>query len=416
MWEILHGDCVPMMGDMAPESVDSIVTDPPYDLTSMTKRFGAPDAKPPGPSSDGRFTRLAKGFMGQTWDGTGVAFSPLTWAAAYRVLKPCGHVLAFGGTRTHHRMMCAIEDAGFEIRDTMVYWSYGTGFPKSLNLDGGLGTALKPAFEPIVMARKPLAGSVKANVDRYGTGALNIDECRIGFADEADERESKDKNRHADFGSGARVNQVYGADTRRRADGGNYDASGRWPANVLLDEEAAAELDRQSGESKSNGGMWHGQGQANQIYGVLKDVPSAGDGGYGDVGGASRFFFVAKPDRAERDTGLYGLRHHAGGELTGRADGSAGTRSPRAGSGRTNGGRNTHPTVKPVKLLQHLVSLVTPKGGLVLDPFLGSGTTIMAALRCGRRAIGIEQSAEYVEIAKRRIVGDAPLFNAEVSS
>lgn len=334
MLNLLLGDCRERLASIEPNSIDAIVTDPPYEL----------------------------GFMGKTWDSSGIAYDATVWSESFRVLKPGGHILAFGGTRTFHRLTTAIEDAGFEIRDCLS-WLYGTGFPKSLNLPGGLGTALKPAWEPITMARKPLIGTVVKNVTEFGTGALNIDGCRITSTDtQLAEKYASVKN------AGPRENSIFSADTRPRSEQRiEPHSAGRWPANVLLDEGAAFVLDEQSG------------------------------------GGASRFFYVAKPAKKERNLGCEGLEAKSAGEVTEREDGSDGLNSPRAGSGRTSGNKNFHPTVKPIELMQWLVRLVTPINGVVLDPFLGSGTTGIAALRENRRFIGIEMSAEYMEIAKARI-------------
>lgn len=360
---LFRGDCREVLASFDDAVIDAVVTDPPYEL----------------------------GFMGKAWDRAGVAFDPATWAAILRVLKPGGHLLAFGGTRTYHRMTCAIEDAGFEIRDS-VLWMYGTGFPKSLNLGDGRGTALKPAHEPIVMARKPLVGTVAANVAAHGTGALNIDACRIDGAPRTTHARGNVK------GSNAGQVHNYGL-------GEGYESAapaGRWPANVILDEHAAAMLDAQSGTLKAGvAGRRGGKGGV-----VMETGFAAYDeswGGYGDAGGASRFFYVAKPSRKERDLGCEHLPEKTGGEATDREDGSAGTQNPRAGAGRTGGARNFHPTVKPIELMRYLVRLVTPPGGVVLDPFAGSGTTGIAALREGARFVGVERSEEYTPITVARL-------------
>lgn len=350
------GDMRETLAAMPECSVDAVVTDPPYEL----------------------------GFMGKAWDSSGVAFDPATWAACLRVLKPGGHLLAFGGTRTVHRIACAIEDAGFEIRD-QIAWLYGTGFPKSLNVskaidkaagakrevvgpviyadgrvrrnatprngsgrynltmrDGvdpdrqraapateaarqwdGWGTALKPAMENIVVARKPLQGTVAANVQAWGTGAINIDGCRIGVGSIVP---GGGRSARGSYGGG-----VYG-DGIADAPAAPHTA-GRWPSNVLLDPEAAAALDAQSGDADS----------------------------------ASRFFYCAKAGKAER------------------------------------GQANTHPTVKPVDLMRYLCRLVTPPGGTVLDPFAGSGTTGIAAVLEGFAFIGVELLPDHAEIGRLRI-------------
>jgi DNA modification methylase len=350
-----HGNCLDILPTLPDCSVDSVVTDPPYEL----------------------------GFMGKKWDASGIAYRVDLWSEVLRVLKPGGHLLAFGGTRTYHRMAVAIEDAGFEIRDS-IHYMYGSGFPKSLDVskaidkmagaerevvghskgvmvaaednrfgginrgavgvrqvavdvpvtvpatDGakewaGWGTALKPAHEPVVVARRPLIGTVAANVLQHGTGALNIDGTRVGGA------------------------------------------SGRWPANVIFDPDAATELDRQSGVSKAGaprsdrgiGGIWaEGNG-----------IPVGPQ--YGDTGGASRFFYIAKPSKAERT---------CNGTVT-----------------------NGHPTLKPLTLMRYLVRLVTPPGGTVLEPFAGSGTTLMAATMEGFNSIGIEMTDDYLPIIEGRV-------------
>lgn len=372
-WTLLGGDCLRVLSVFGADRFDSVVTDPPYELS----------------------------FMGKKWDGTGIAFSVDLWREVLRVLKPGGHLLAFGGTRTSHRMVCAIEDAGFEIRDSL-HWFYGTGFPKSLNVGEGRGTALKPGHEPICLARKPLIGTVAANVLQHGTGALNIDACRIATTD--------DRARKASGGKGLNAlghSETYDSESH---------AGGRWPANVILDPEAAAELDAQSGILTS-GKMPAGQkrvGRAGVAFGVM-----AGDTTttttIGDSGGASRFFYVAKPSRSERDQGCATLPPKSGGEATDRVDDSKGTENPRAGAGRTGGARNYHPTVKPVALMRYLVKLITPPGGSVLDPFTGSGTTGMAARLEGRGFLGIEREAEFFEIAKLRIESATPDAEAEAA-
>lgn len=366
-WDVLHGDCLELLRAMPEGSADACVTDPPYEL----------------------------GFMGKRWDSTGIAYSVELWAEVERVLKPGGHLVAFGGARTYHRMACAIEDAGLQIRDSLM-WLYGTGFPKSLNLPGGVGTALKPAHEPVVMARKALDGTVLANLLKHGCGVLRIDDCRLGAS----------KDVPASTGSRNLADLECGWGLKAKADVPGRDPGvGRWPANVLLDEAAAEQLDHQTGELESGfmaAGTLREGGQAVAL-GHFSGIASV-DGTYGDAGGASRFFYVAKPSRSERDAGLDDLEPRTAGQATGREDGSAGLRSPRAGAGRTSEGvRNHHPTVKPVAVMEWLVDLVAPPGGVVLDPFCGSGTTGVAAVRRARSFIGMEREADYVEIATRRI-------------
>jgi site-specific DNA-methyltransferase (adenine-specific) len=335
------------------ERVDAVITDPPYGLT----------------------------FMGKDWDnyGTPLGFQQWTaqWAAeAYRVLKPGGYLLAFGGTRTYHRLAAGVEDAGFEIRDCLL-WLYGSGFPKSLNLKGeweGWGTALKPAVEPIVMARKPLIGTVAENVQRYGTGAININATRVGT-----------EERVNNPGGISTANGVYGI---RFGNIEGNTVNGRWPANVLLDEEAAAMLDEQSGESVSQAAMMQA-GPESEGWGLHTRQP--GVRGHNDSGGASRFFYVAKAARGERNFGLDGFNTEV-----------AGTGALRDGGRESKPRANTHPTVKPVALMAYLIRMVARKGSVILDPFMGSGTTAVAAIQEGVAWIGCEREAEYVKIIEGR--------------
>lgn len=322
------------------------------------------------------------------------------WAGeCLRVLKPGGHLLSFGGTRTYHRLGCGVEDAGFEIRDCMLYWGFGSGFPKSHNLNGdweGWGTALKPGYEPIVVARKPLTGTVAANVLAHGTGALNIDGCRIeGVPPTGYPNGPGGKSHH--YSSDKRSTEV-------RPGPWEGHTIGRWPANVILDEAAGALLDAQTGTLTSGA-------RAAGAYGGIGSGPIYGTGAVtplgevlGDSGGASRFFYCAKVSRAERNAGLKGF------PLTKSADdgyGSIQTPTLDRSTPRENWDphktANNHPTVKPIDLMRWLVRLVTPPGGLVLDPFLGSGTTGIAAALEGMRFVGIEREADYMRIAEARI-------------
>ena len=389
MIRILHGDCRTLMATLDEHSVDAIVTDPPYEL----------------------------GFMGKSWDSSGVASDPATWRAALRVLKPGGHLLAFGGTRTYHRMVCAIEDGGFEIRD-QIGWVYGSGFPKSRNLDGeweGWGTALKPAWEPIVLARAPLerGQTVAANVAVHRTGAINVDGCRIPTADDT-ERVSNGGMRGGNFASGQGAPGPIA--------GGH--ALGRWPANVIHDgsdevlaafPEAPGQIADASASASASarmgqnvyGSLKKGNGRDGQASAVRR-YAEGGNGGFamqpgarrGDTGSAARFFYSAKASNADRHAGL----GHVPPQFK---KGSTLRDAERIGASRRG---NHHPTVKPTELMRYLCRLITPPGGVVLDPFMGSGSTLKGAELEGFDAIGMELDADYVRIAQARIAADAPLF------
>jgi len=370
--KLLHGNCLEIMTTLDAESVDSIVTDPPYGLS----------------------------FMGKDWDHgvPGEAF----WREALRVAKPGTHLLAFGGTRTYHRLACAIEDAGWEIRDCIM-WVYGSGFPKShdvskaidrevgaerevvgqkaagwhasnsVNDDGwqgeyanerkvnitapatdaarqwqGWGTALKPAYEPIIVARKPLVGTVAANVQQYGTGAINVDGCRVGTdGGTAKGNPPKDES-----------NGIYGHGINGACDILDI-GKGRWPANFIHDN-------------------------SNEV--------AAG------LGESARFFYTAKASKRDRDEGCESFQPRLAGVMNMRSDNHAQATgnifAPKS---------NHHPTVKPTDLMRYLCRLVTPPSGTVLDPFMGSGSTGKGATLEGFDFIGIEQNVEYLEIAKARI-------------
>ena len=364
---LILGDCIEQMALLPEQSIHACVTDPPYDLTSG-KKGGSGQASLNLRSPAGR-SRIGTGFMGMAWDGTGIAFNVETWHAVFRVLTPGAFLVAFGGPRTSHRMTCAIEDAGFEIRDCLS-WLYGSGFPKSLNVGNGQGTALKPAWEPIVLARKPTIGTVGANIEKFGTGALNIDACRI---------DGKDGDGHG---------------------------LGRWPANVCLDGEAARVLDEQvgdlvSGANPTRRGSDKFRGVYQPFVGQKVCEPARG----AERGGPSRFYYTAKPSRAERERGTEHLDHHQRDDS--RQVGNPGGDNPRNRGLQLRG--NFHPTVKPVALMRWLVRLVTPMQGVVLDPFMGSGTTGLACVYEQRNFIGIEREAEYLLIAEHRIAAVTPL-------
>jgi site-specific DNA-methyltransferase (adenine-specific) len=368
--ELIEGDCREVLREFADNSIDSVVTDPPYALTTGKKGGSGP--KSVNLESPYGRARITTGFMGKAWDNGDTAFDPAFWADVLRVLKPGGHVLSFGGTRTYHRMACAIEDAGFEIRD-QIGWLYGSGFPKSSNQDGeweGWGTALKPAWEPIVVARKPLAGTVAGNLAEWGVGALNIDGCRV------DAPEGKT--------SGGRGGSKGVIGWQPSSGFDINDGKGRWPANVIHDgsdevldafPNAPGQMASTSSSRKTQnvyGEMRRGNGRENE-----PSADSDNDGAVGfkmkpgarrlDSGSAARFFYCAKASKKDRGEG------------------------------------NVHPTVKPTDLMRYLVRLVTPPNGTVLDPFMGSGSTGRGAVLEGFNFIGIEMSTEYMDIADARI-------------
>ena len=395
----LHlGDCLETLRGMADNSVDSIVTDPPYGLS----------------------------FMGKRWDYD--VPSVEIWAECLRVLKPGGHLLSFAGTRTQHRMAVRIEDAGFEIRD-MIAWVYGSGFPKSLDVSKaidkaagaerevvgvredfakraglaerpntanaggyanpqnagqitapatdaarqwqGWGSALKPALEPITVARKPLVGTVAANVLAHGTGALNIDGCRVGWPDGV----APEIGTPGWGGPAKKLTAVPGqeGETVERSAPSQL---GRWPANLIHDgsDEVVAQFPAQAGASAPVKGTEASRASVGRVTGERERVAGAF---HGDTGSAARFFYCAKTSKKDRGDG------------------------------------NVHPTVKPTDLMAYLCRLVTPPGGAVLDPFMGSGSTGKAAVREGFRFIGIEREADYLRIATARIEAQMCTSRAE---
>lgn len=372
---ILHGDCIALLPTLQ-QQFDACITDPPYHLTNRTpdvkwcvdcqRVLGGSDGNPsrcPRCGGDLQYQRSqgGRGFMGKQWDGGDIAFQPDTWRAVWRVLKPGAHLVAFGGTRTEHRMTCAIEDAGFEIRDKLL-WLYGSGFPKSHNIGNGWGTALKPAFEPIILARKPLVGTVAANVLAHGTGAINIDACRVQFASDAEAAERLEWSRKYGGSGYADNNAVLGAGLGQC---GSLSPAGRWPANVLHDGSDEVEAAFAAFGTLTSGVKRGGQ------YGRQTGVHDGGqrlDGTacYADAGTASRFFYCAKASKADR-----------------------------AGS--------KHPTVKPVALIRWLVRLITPPDGHILDPFAGSGTLASAAHAEQRRYTLIEQDEQYITDIQARV-------------
>jgi site-specific DNA-methyltransferase (adenine-specific) len=376
--KLMLGDNMLSLRELPDNSVDSVVTDPPYGLSFMNKKWD--------------------------YDVPSVEF----WKEVYRVLKPGGHILSFGGTRTYHRMAVNIEDAGFEIRD-QIQWIYGSGFPKShnigkkLNQYEGWGTQLKPANEPICVARKPLSEkTIAENVLKWGTGGINIDGCRIGFINETDKQSAKPQGKIT-TGTKENVRFRYTDDTTRIELENKQNEQGRFPANVILDEYAGELLDEQSGERKVGKGSRSGGFQKNYINGeVINRVVNEG---YNDKGGASRFFYIPKVSKKEKNTGLDDFEdklqpaaefrpNHMVKALDGEDGNPFGRYSPT---------KNIHPTVKPIKLMEYLIRLVTPPGGTTLDPFMGSGSSGCSAINEGCHFIGMEMDKEYFNIAKARI-------------
>lgn len=424
---VLHaGDCLEVMASLPENSVDAIVCDPPYHLTSIVKRFGGENAAACKVGKTGAYARASAGFMGKQWDGGDIAFRTETWALALRILKPGGYLIAFSGTRTYHRMTVAIEDAGFEIRD-MICWHYGSGFPKSHNVSKGMdkaagakrekiatgapvkrmipgadqnadgswikdngriyqpgvevpatadaqkwdgyGTALKPATEPICLARKPLIGRVVENVLQHGTGALNIDGCRIAVDDASYQKNCSGDRGHAE-------NRTRDMDYAMTA--GSASKIGRWPANLIHDgsPEVMALFPSDAGASAPVRGTEQSAASVGVVTGERARVPGAF---HFDGGSAGRFFYTAKADAEDR-----------------------------LGS--------KHPTVKPLDLMQWLVRLVCPRGGVVLDPFAGTGSTGEAAWREGMKAVLIERETEYqADIARRMELAENPTKRAAVA-
>jgi site-specific DNA-methyltransferase (adenine-specific) len=383
---VIHGDCTVALRYLARDSflVDAVVTDPPYHLASIVARLGSPDAAPIQSGATGAYARASAGFMGQQWDGGDIAFRPDTWRRVYDVMKPGAHLVAFSATKGYHRMACAIEDAGFEIRD-MLAWLYGTGFPKSHNLDGewdGWGTAMKPGIEPIVFAQKPISeDSIAANVARWGVGAINIDGCRI-HADDAQGGAYTVRR----FAPGADVNRN-GAWKRDEVFEGEM-KPGRWPANVLHDgsEEVLAAFAAFGDDKGAVAPVGErGSDKFRNVYGAFSGNGDNGKTFRADTGTAARFFYSSKATQGER---IFECRtcgaHTIGKPPCGHDD------------------LRTHPTVKPISLMQWLVTLICPPGGLVLDPFAGTGTTAAAARAARMQSLSIEADEKHVrDIAVR---------------
>lgn len=543
--QLHQGDSRDVLKTLADSSIDSIVCDPPYALVSIQKRFAKSGRTDSTASKSDAHQRFARGFMGKTWDNEDTAFAETFWAECLRVLKPGGHVVAFGGTRTYHRLVCAIEDAGFEIRDCLS-WIYGSGFPKSHNQHGdweGWGTALKPAFEPICLARKPLGGTVASNLSEWGVGALNIDGCRVGWPDGkvpeigTPEWGGPNKKSTAVPGQDGETVERFGPSPL-----------GRWPANIIHDgsDEVLAAFP----DAKGQQGDLNGQSKGRKSKGIFGDMPAARESlaRIETDTSAARFFQVCQSDdedwlcqnlnllpagtaegySLQSSEPAYSALVHAASEAlpeglfceslstppstnatpkqlknlaesfitatqsiaarflpewqqerlsqkdspvsvvatrsptgttqitvshwisSGSADpvifnimptnSEAGAKAcaqftagrflynpkasrkdrdegitgapfgPQFKSGTTlrmveNAPKrgNIHPTVKPTSLMQYLCRLITPPGGTILDPFMGSGSTGKAAVLEGFNFVGIEREDEYMPIAEARI-------------
>ena len=457
---LVNGDCLEEVQKLVDKGVqvDSIVTDPPYHLTSIVERFGK-EGSAPAKDKDGAFQRQSVGFMGKEWDGGDIAFRKETWELFMKVLKPGGHLLAFSGSRTYHRMAVAIEDAGFDIRD-QIMWLYGSGFPKSLNLGKsvdkklgnervktgqtkthsnkgmpqaeertaigagafgqeveeeitvgtseweGWGTALKPAHEPIVLARKPLSeNSIVANVLKHRTGGIHIDACRIEYADENDR-----SGWHKTGGGGKgymdtdtfKIRKITPEEIQERT------SKGRFPANVMHDgSEEVLKVFPSTSKSAGGGGV---KTTGKNVYGKYNGREYDKTIGYGDEGSVARYFYCPKTSKAEKDKGLDSFETKKEGMSNGaQSHGEGYGKKDDIGLNKIVAKKNNHPTVKPIKLMKYLCRLVTPKGGTVLDPFMGSGSTGIAAKDEGFEFIGIEKEKEYFEIAERRISVASPL-------
>ena len=461
--DIRHSGALEMLSTLPDASVDAVVSDPPSGIGFMhgVTKWDRHTAYEPKTNKGRDLMRFGSALL-KPWEVGFSSFIADVFGECWRVLKPGGHMLIWTLPRSSDLTTLGLRVAGFEIRDSVVH-IFGSGFPKSLNVGaaidkaagakrpvvglkklnpkdkrtyiptagGGLGglqsnphkgmeitapatpaaakwdgwgTGLKPAHEAWILCRKPLAGSVAANVLEHGTGAINVDGCRV----ETDETPEQIYNGNTGpiGGSGAYA----GTDKTIHATG---HAAGRWPPNLLLSHAAecgaecaagcpCAELGRQSGERPAGSRVGSGKGGLWTING------SCASREHNDTGTAARYFprfrYVPKPSRAEREAGCESLPPRSGAEATGRAEGSAGVDNPRAGANRTAGEvRNIHPTVKSVALMRWLTRLVTPPSGLVLDPFVGSGTTALACIHEGFDFIGSEQSAEYVKIARARV-------------
>ena len=409
-YKLYQGNMLDMLEVIEPNSIDSIITDPPYELN----------------------------FMNKGWDNSGIAFQPDTWQKCYEVLKPGGYLLAFGGSRTFHRIACAIEDAGFEIRDTIM-WLYGSGFPKSMNIGlaidkkngvesidtgilspnarpncdktntlyesgtvgkeftikkatnewAGWGTALKPSFEPIIVARKPFKGPLVDNVIKYGVGGINIDECRVG-------------NEEMKAQVSGKTSRAFQSEATTTAGGKGIDHIGRFPANIILtyDDTDFEEVCGGFPYTKNITKTHFAKNSNNNVnFNASKSVNIIG---YEDSGSASRYFYCAKASKKDRDEGLDNFNEEKVNDGRQKEIDNAFQRGETLR-------KNTHPTVKPTELMQYLVRLVSPNGATILDPFNGSGSTGKAVMYENKeknknyKYIGIELTEEYLPISKARI-------------
>jgi site-specific DNA-methyltransferase (adenine-specific) len=402
------GNSKELLKTLADNSIDAIVTDPPYEL----------------------------GFMGKKWDASGIAYDVDLWRECLRVLKPGGHLLAFSGSRTYHRMTVAIEDAGFDIRD-QIMWLYGSGFPKSHDVSkaidklagaereaittakrsnakghvtnyskwerqeeynitapatdaakewNGWGTALKPAHEPICVARKPLIGTVAENVLTHGTGGINVDGCRVG---------NEGGTKASEVFPNTKTNNSYGNGLNENKKPISIN-NGRWPANIIHDGSAEV----LAGFPESSGGAFPKKAKASNFFmGIGAIAENRME--MNDKGSAARFFYCAKASKKDRDEGLEGFEEKP--YVFFQTGNGASGKPSSLSEGLNTQYRNTHPTVKPTNLMQYLCRLVTPPNGVILDPFLGSGSTGKAAIYEGFQFVGFDLSAEYVEISRARI-------------
>lgn len=454
-YKLYQGNMLDMLENINLNSIDSIVTDPPYGLTSITKRLGKENSAPAKCGKDGAFARLSKGFMGEEWDGSGIEYNVEAWKNCFKVLKPGGYLLAFGGSRTYHKIANAIEEAGFEIRDCIM-WIYGSGFPKSMNISKGIearekygkantvakrlieqscegeeykikqtnngamgkvieatrkhyipttdlatrwqgwGTCLKPAYEPIIVARKPFQGSLIDNILLNNVGGLNIDGCRVPV-----------KKGEYDIRHYTNEDCFQNKKTKTSKFKVESQPNGRFPSNLILtyNEDDYMEVCSGFPNGKKNGNITKRYKINNQVYGKYGDCNTFN--AYDDVGNASRYFYCAKASKKDRDEGLDCLDNKV--KVFNGKSANSSTNMKDVEKRFTTVCKNTHPTVKPTTLMQYLIRLVTPKDGIILDPFLGSGSTGKAAMYenfekdANYKFIGIELSDEYLYISNLRI-------------